>query len=297
MPQRAISVSLGSSTRDKRVDLTLGGVSVRLEREGVDGDPRKARARFAELDGNVAALGVGGFELGVRPDTREYSLRAGQSLIGSIARTPVVDGRALRWIIERNIFHRLETKLPRFKRAFMVSGTDRFAMAQCVAAHADEVLYGDFMFTFGLPIPLRSLESLRRAATWVLPMARWLPARVLYPTGASQERIVPRYEKHFAAADLIAGDFHYIRRHLPDDLRDKTVLTNTTTEADVELLRGRGARALITTTPRVDGRSFGTNMIEAALTARAGFGRTLTDDELSVAVKECDLRPHYLELQ
>ena len=55
----------------------------------------------------------------------------------------------------------------------------------------------------------------------------------------------------------------------PGSLQGKTVLTNTTTPADVEALRVRGVERLITTTPSLGGRSFGTNAVEAAAAAMA----------------------------
>jgi len=58
------------------------------------------------------------------------------------------------------------------------------------------------------------------------------------------------------------GDFLIIRRHLPDRLEGKIVITNTTTQQDVEALRSRGVHLLITTTPVIEGRSFATNVME-----------------------------------
>ena len=58
----------------------------------------------------------------------------------------------------------------------------------------------------------------------------------------------------------------------------------------------RGVHMVITTTPRYDGRSFGTNMMEAALTAYAGKGRPLTDAELNDLIDELDLRPTLAKL-
>ncbi|MCP5095537.1 MAG: quinate 5-dehydrogenase, partial [Chloroflexi bacterium] len=63
--KRAVSVSLGSSTRDKVVEIELLGEQVRIERRGTDGDVEKATALFTELDGQVDALGVGGIDLWV----------------------------------------------------------------------------------------------------------------------------------------------------------------------------------------------------------------------------------------
>ena len=69
------------------------------------------------------------------------------------------------------------------------------------------------------------------------------------------------------------------------------MVTNTTTEDNIELLKERGVKTVITTTPRYDGRSFGTNMLEAALTAYAGKRRRLTDEELNELIDELGLKP------
>jgi hypothetical protein len=88
-----------------------------------------------------------------------------------------------------------------------------------------------------------------------------------------------------------------MRKHMPDDLSGKTVVTNTTTAQNVELLRARGVERIITTTPRYDGRSFGTNVMEATLTAYAGLGRPLSGDELNRLIDELDFRPSVQELR
>lgn len=57
------------------------------------------------------------------------------------------------------------------------------------------------------------------------------------------------------------------------------------------LFAERGVKHVMTTTPVLDGRSFGTNMMEAALTAVAGKKRPLTHDELNGLIQELGLRP------
>jgi hypothetical protein len=83
---------------------------------------------------------------------------------------------------------------------------------------------------------------------------------------------------------------------MPRDMRGRTVITNTTTDENIALLRERGVRTVITTTPRYEGRSFGTNALEAALTAYAGKGRPLSDDELNALIDDLDLRPNVQHL-
>ena len=78
---------------------------------------------------------------------------------------------------------------------------------------------------------------------------------------------------------------------MPKDLSGNTIVTNTTTEDNIALLKERGVKTVITTTPRYEGRSFGTNMLEAALTAYAGKGRRLSDNELNELIDDLGLRP------
>jgi hypothetical protein len=54
---------------------------------------------------------------------------------------------------------------------------------------------------------------------------------------------------------------------MPDDLSGKIIVTNTTTAKNVEELRERNLHILVTVTPRFEGRSFGTNVMEATLLA------------------------------
>ena len=76
----------------------------------------------------------------------------------------------------------------------------------------------------------------------------------------------------------------------------KTVVTNTTTPADVEAFRQRGIRYLVTCTPRLEGRSFGTNMMEAALVAAAGKERVLSPAELQEMLVQLNFQPTIQQL-
>lgn len=59
---------------------------------------------------------------------------------------------------------------------------------------------------------------------------------------------------------------------------------------------GEAMRRAVTTTPRFEGRSFGTNVIEAALTAVAGKGRPLTPEEIQELLAQLDFRPNITQL-
>jgi len=271
--KRIVSVSLGSSRRNHRARLELLGETIEIERIGTDGDMQKAIALIRELDGKVDAFGMGGTDLYLVAGRRRYLLHASLPLARAAVRTPIVDGSGLKNTLERRVVRQLAREgvidFPN-KRVLVTVAVDRFGMAEALAETGCDLILGDLIFGLGIPIPLRSLRALERLATVIAPIATRLPLSVLYPTGRQQEETVPRHGRFFAWADVIAGDWHYVRRHMPASLADKIILTNTVTREDVELLRQRGAAMLVTTTPEVNGRSFGTNVMEAVLVAVSG---------------------------
>ena len=292
--KRAVSVSLGSTTRDKKVTITLFDEEVSIERIGTDGDIEKATQLFNELDGKVDAFGVGGIDLGVTFADRHYPLYDALKLVAGVKETPVVDGVGLKLTLERGIAQFIEQEFGdevQPKRVLITMGVDRYGSALSFIEEGYETLFGDLAYSVGLAIPIRSLRGLHTLGRLLAPIIGRLPLKFLYPTGEKQEQIVPKFGKWYAWASVICGDCLYIKQHMPDQLTGKVIATNTTTPADVEAFRQRGVSYLVTATPRLEGRSFGTNMMEAALVAVAGKGRTLTTVELGEMLKQLDFKP------
>ncbi|RME36303.1 MAG: quinate 5-dehydrogenase, partial [Thermoflexia bacterium] len=154
----------------------------------------------------------------------------------------------------------------------------------------------DLGFALGFPIPVRTMRTLRILARLLLPVVLQLPLEWLYPTGKKQEEIVPKFPQWYHWATVIAGDCLFIRRHMPERMDGRVIVTNTTTEADVAAFRKRGVRYLVTSTPRIEGRSFGTNVMEAVLIALSGKGRPLTRAELETMLQELGLGPQVQRL-
>jgi len=291
--KRAVSVSLGSSKRDKKVVVQFKGETISVERIGTDGDLDKAKRLYAELDGKIDAFGVGGVDLYARLGEREYPFRAALKLVEHVKLTPLCDGRGLKHTLERRVFELarpLLGEMPHFKQAFVPVALDRVGLAGAAEEVSQRVLYGDLMVGLGLPLPIYGLKNYLRVAQMLMPLVSHFPISMLfYGSGGAEHE--PKYVKAFQESDLLAGDFLFMRKYMPASLSGKTVVTNTTTEENLELLKSRGIKLVITTTPRYEGRSFGTNMMEAALTAYAGKGRNLSDAELNALIDELDLRP------
>ena len=294
--KRAISISLGSSKRDSTVELELLGQRVCIERRGTDGDMARAAALYADLDGQVDAFGVGGTDLGLTVDNKYYTLHSVAPLVRGVRQTPIVDGSGLKNTLERQVAPYMDSHIEgaalQPRRVLMTSGADRWGMSMSFMENGYEGVFGDLMFGLGLPLPLRSAAAIKRVAALILPVVSRLPFEWLYPTGEKQEKNTPKYGQWYEWATVIAGDCHFIKRFMPARLDGKIICTNTTTPADVAAFRAAGARYLVTTTPRLEGRSFGTNMMEAMLVAVSGKGRKLTDAELSQLTDQLGFHPN-----
>ncbi len=297
--KKAVSVSLGSYKRDKAVDITLLGKQVRLERIGTNGDEKEAARLFATLDGKVDALGVGGIALHINLPWKAYPLRAGIKLVKDVKYTPYTDGTGIQTVLESRVMQYVLSKLKEqipVKKAFLVEGISRYGMINSFFNTGFDCVFGDLMFALGIPLAIKTRKGVNRAAKMLLPVVVRLPISMLYSTGESQEVVVPKYTKYYQEASVIAGDWLYIKKHLPEDMEGKIIVTNTTTEEDVEFMRSRGIAYLVTTTPVFAGRSFGTNAFEAALTAAAGLGRTLTFSEISSIIEKENIKPQIRKL-
>jgi hypothetical protein len=299
--KRAVSVSIGSSKRNKAVEVNLLGEQVSIERIGTDGDMEAAAMKFKELDGTVDAFGVGGADLGAIVDGKWYTLHSVTPMVRFVKKTPLVDGGGLKNTLENKAPAFLDKKIGDYinsqgRKVLVALGTDRWGLSQAFADAGYEIVFGDMMFGLDIPIALHKISHLKTMAAIMMPIASRLPFDWIYPTGEKQEKRTPKWGKYYAWATVIAGDCHYIKRFMPDDMQGKVIVTNTTTPQDVEDFRKSGVKYLVTTTPVLEGRSFGTNMMEAALVAVSGKNRPLTWDELSEMLDKLGFEPQLQEL-
>jgi hypothetical protein len=280
----------------------LLGEPFTISRIGMDGSLDRAIAKIKEIDGTVDAIGLGGIDVYLYAGSQRYALRDGLRLLAAAEITPVVDGSGLKNTLEREAVDYLARELGmKFaeKRVLMVSALDRFGMAQALVAAGADVIFGDFIFALDLDKPVHGLDEFEEMARKYLPDACKLPFQFFYPTGKKQDRPPqPKYPEYYDDAEIIAGDFHFMRQFMPERLDGKMVLTNTLTARDIEELRSRGIATLVTTTPDFAGRSFGTNVVEAALVALLGKAWIdVTDADYAQMLGALKLRPRVIDLQ
>jgi len=267
-----VSVSLGSSTRDHRVDIELMGERFIIERIGMDGSYEKFLNTVKSLDGKVDAIGMGGISIYLTVKNRKYIIKSALPLMRAVLKTPIADGSYLRNALEPYAVHYLQKNgIIDFsgKKVMVTCAVDRYALSKAFTDLGCKITCADLIFTLGIPYSIRSLRGLDILAMVLAPAITKLPFDMLYPTGQREEAVEnpKKFAKYYQEADIIAGDFNYIKRYMPDDLEGKIIVTNTVTKENIEELRVRKVSTLVTTTPEFNSRSFGTNVIEAIMLA------------------------------
>ncbi len=300
--KKIVSISLGSSKRDHSVRIKLLGQELEVSRIGADGDFDKAASLLSEFDGKVDAIGLGGIDIYLFSNTKRYEVVDGAKLRDVVKSTPVVDGSGLKNTLEPEAIRFLATD-PRFqlskKTVLMVSAVDRYGMARAFAEAGSKMIFGDLIFALNINAPVYTLDKLEKLADELLPKIVKAPFHTLYPIGAEQDAEPdPKFSEYYDAADIIAGDFHYIRRYMPVNMEGKIIVTNTLTENDVAELTKRNVSLLVTTTPIFEGRSFGTNVLEAVFLALMDkTWDTITSDDYMQLLQRLDYKPTITQLK
>jgi predicted amino acid dehydrogenase len=308
--KRIVSISLGSSLRDFEFEHEFAGQRYHVQRIGTDGDKFRALSLIKELDGNVDAIGLGGmdvtFFIGKDVYTHQDTLR----FVQAAKKTPVVDGVGLKHTLERWVIKHIAREYPDLftnKKALIMSGVDRYGLAEVLSEHVRRITFGDLPFHLNLNIPIRSLKGIRRLSRIMLPIITNIPFEFVYPTGRRQHIRRPVYNKLFQRNDIIVGDFPLIRRYAPEDLSGKSIITDALSGEDLAELKERGVETVITTTPEIHGRSLATNLVEAMFVAHLGYTKSPQDtpgrmphetlkDEYMNLILESGIKPRAISL-
>jgi len=299
--KKILSISVGSSSRDHTTRHVFLGQECELSRQGTDGNFDKAVQQYAELDGKVDAFGVGGVEFYLRVGKKRYYFRDVKRIRNAIKVSKVGDGNGVKGILERRAFAALEKHLNEKENktlkgmpALLTTAVDRYGMGEAMVDAGLDLTIGDLMFALGLPIPVRKLSTVRLIAATLLPVITQMPFSWFYALGSEQDKPPEqKWDKYYQQAQVLGGDFIQIRQYMPDDLTGKIIVTNTTTAKNVEELRKRNLHILVTVTPRLDGRSFGTNVMEATLLALMDKPQSqVTDADFVDLIERIPLEPN-----
>ena len=301
--KKVVSVSIGSSKRDHCVEVELFGEEFKIWREGTDGDMDRAVARLRELDGTVDAFGAGGLDLFLNAAGRTYWFREAKRFRDAVEKTPILDGSGLKGAVEHDVVRMMHEDLGlelAGKRVLVTSAVDRWGMAMGFREAGCQMTYADLLYALGIQIMIHEYPALVRLVHTIAPIAAQLPFKFLYPSEADHTSEVESESKHaqlYRDNDIIAGDYKYVRKYMPRDMAGKWIVTNTTTAEDVDFLRSTGAELLVTSTPRLEGRYFGTNVIEATMVALDGAKGALAPERYLELLSSVGFTPDVIWLQ
>ena len=299
--KEVVSVSLGSSSRDHEVIVPVGDQQFRVRRMGTNGDRALLKQKLIECDKNpdVAAIGIGGCDIFLNAADRRFYFREILDLVSCVEHTPVVDGSGLKGAVEGDTVRFMQEELGiKFEgtNILVTSAIDRWGLAMACADvnSTGNVGYGDLLYALDVPVIVHGRKLLTTLARIIMPVVAQLPFSWIYPSesdASTEPKRTPKTDALYRAADLIVGDYKYVIKFMPPDLSGTIVVTNTTTPEDITFLHNRGVKLVVTTTPRLDGRSFGTNVIEALLVAAKGAQQPLEAGEYLESLKKMGFAP------
>jgi hypothetical protein len=219
-----------------------------------------------EIDGQVDAFGLGGFDLYLCYKNNKYIFREAYNAVKDVKITPVADGTGVKKTLEKMAVRYLHDKgiINNQMKVLIPSAVSRYFLFEAFKELGYQVKWGDIAFSLDIgKKAYSSTLAMDILAYSLLPIMVKIPFKWLYPVGETQDIIVPKFKKMYDEADIIAGDFHYIYKYLADDMTGKIILTNTLTSDELGDLKARNVKMIVTTTPEFEGRSFATNVIEA----------------------------------
>jgi hypothetical protein len=104
---KVVSVSLGSSKRNKTGEIELLGHRISIERIGCDGEVRVAENIIRKIDGKVDVITLGGVDRYFVVSGKKYEIPVGRQLAMCAKKTPVVDGSVIKNTFERIVIQQI----------------------------------------------------------------------------------------------------------------------------------------------------------------------------------------------
>lgn len=297
--KEVVSISLGSSSRDHSVVINVLGEDFKVSRIGCNGDRALMKEKLIEADENpnVRAIGIGGADIFLNAAGKRYYFREIKSLVRVVHSTPVLDGSGLKGAVEAGAVSYMQDECGievAGKKVLITSAIDRWGIAMAFLDAGADVTFGDLLYALDIPILIHSKKTLERAIKVLLPIASQMPFSWIYPSEADSSTDSKRSKKTdelYYSSDIIVGDYKFVIKFMPDDMTGKIIVTNTTTLEDLEVLRARGVKTVITTTPRFEGRTFGTNVMEALLVALTDSSDALESEQYLDLLKRANFLP------
>lgn len=269
--KKIVSISLGKAEHDYEFTGNFLGKKFQIKRVGCDGNIDLVKKRVKEYDGQVDVIGLGGISAYFKIGNTVHIHQEAQSVIRQAKKTPIADGRGLKSILQswtvRSINQRLKD-LFNYENVLFLSGVAQYEMAQVMQEYTNNFSFCDPLIHFNTPYVLDSINALEYYAAASMPVLTRMPYSWFYPKGWDGDQWKPLLiGKPFEKAEIIIGDYTYIRHYTPSMLPNKIVVTDSVDEAGIALLKKRGVRTIVTTVPDLFKQRIDINVMHALFAA------------------------------
>lgn len=291
-----IDLARGETTRT----VSFANQEIEIKRVGSEGDLDCARQLVAQYDGKVDAIALEGMPAQLKLGNAAHEHEQAAPIRAMARQTPVVDGGGVRDGLERwavMLADRAQPGIFAEKYILMVPGVNHSGLADEIAKHSPVMRYADPFVFFNLPdFPgVGSKQTLEQAAAPTLEQLARLPFKRVHPLAGTPH--AHRVESPFHHADVLVGDIGAIRRYAPHDLKRKTIVVESATEADIADVKARGATILVTLMPSVTDRGapgdLPASVLEAIFVAcRSDLNVPLNEDTYLDMMANLDWTPH-----
>jgi predicted amino acid dehydrogenase len=269
--KKIVSISLGSADQDYEFTANFLGKKFQIKRIGCNGDIGLVKRKIREYDGQVDVIGLGGISAQFRIGNKIHIHQEAQSVVRQARKTPVADGRGLKSIMQawtiRSINQKMKDLFTR-ENVLFLSGIAQYEMATVMQEYTENFSFFDPVVHFSTPYLLESINALEYYATAAMPVLTRLPYSWFYPKGWNGDEWKPLLMgKPYEKAEIIVGDFSYVRHYTPSMLPNKVVITDSIDDAGIALLKKRGVRTVITTIPDYFKQRVDINVLHAIFAA------------------------------
>jgi len=291
MIKKIISLSLGSSSRDMSIKANFGVHTFDIQRIGMDGSLERLTAEIGKYAADADIITLGGIDINLAFTRKKYIFRDVANILKHYPNIRIVDGERFKEWCEPLFFKKIFEKglLPNDANVLLPLAANRIPLIKSmIEVGYTRFVFGDFIYDIGFPaIPIKKLETYEAIGYLVAPIITRLPFHWIYPVGEKQECQKIKRPDLLEKAEVIAGDFHNIHIYLPLNLSGKTIVTNTVTPSDINMMKERRLKYLVTLSPSFEGRTFGSNVMDGVITcylAETG-GSFIKDDYLNAAMQ------------
>ncbi len=304
--KQIIQISLGDSREDYDFNTEFLNQPFHVKRLGVNGDLKKASDLLLYWNKQADAIGLGHVKFSWTGKTAAQPDKAVAKLLalGAKLHAPVTTGHTLRTVSQewalRHIQFMLGNNFFNHARVFFFSGITSHCIARVMAEYTDNLMFADLLIDGGIPKFLTSMADLTRYSGILhAPLRRFHTRQIIDLAKPARAFATERLRHAIAQSQVIVAPHYDFYTHLDicqaGELTDKTIISATVTDQQVDYLKDKGVAMIIDTTPKILDQIVGVSVLEALLFAALDIEQNQgSQDDLLEIISDMQMMPRII---